>query len=690
MVDRARRVPPAAWLGGIVAGSFLLRWWVGRGFPGPFIMVDELIYAELGRSLAAGDGLLVRGAEYGTTSVLYPLLIAPAYLLFDSLPDAHGAVKTINAALMSAAAIPAYLLARRVLGTGLSLLAAVLAVALPSLAYTGTVMTENAFYPTFLLVALALVRALERPTPGRQALLLALSAAAVLIRVQGIALVAAALAAPAVLWLVSRAPLRPWAPLYGVVGGGAALLVLAQLARGSSLSSLLGAYAVVGETGYDVVAVAKYLFWHLAELDLYLGVFPLAAFVLLLLGARRLDAPAQAFLAATIALAACVLLVVAAFASQFASNRIQERNLFFLVPLFLIALLVWVDRGAPVGRRPVAIVLTLMAGVLPAAIPFDRFIETGAISDTLMLLPLWNLQDRITLPRVDEAVLLAGLAAAVVFLLLPRRWALALPLAVLVYFALAFRPVTLGAHSLRHASEGAVFTGIGAERRDWIDRALPDGAEAAILWTGKPDRFTVNQNEFFNRSVGTIYTLNGPVPGNLPETPVTVDEETGAVRSAAGPVRVDHVLTDGSIAPEGVPVARDERLGLTLYRVGGPLISTTSVEGVYDDQWSGPEVTYRRVRCRGGTLTVTLESDPSLFRAPQQVTATVSDRRGARQLSRVAFVRLEPDERGELEVELLPVDGVCTVRFQIAPTKTPPADGRELGIHFRSFSYEAP
>ena len=65
---------------------------------------------------------------------------------------------------MSLAAVPAYLIARRVVGKWLALLAALLAVAVPSMVYTATVMTENAYYPVFLLAALALVALLERPS----------------------------------------------------------------------------------------------------------------------------------------------------------------------------------------------------------------------------------------------------------------------------------------------------------------------------------------------------------------------------------------------------------------------------------------------------------------------------------------------------------------------------------------------
>ncbi|MEO5792018.1 MAG: glycosyltransferase family 39 protein, partial [Gaiellaceae bacterium] len=276
MVDRVRRatagVPVAVWLAVIVAGSVVFRAWLGSRMPAPFIFTDELTYQENARSLAAGEGIQVRDQPYGIVSVLYPLLLAPAYLLFDSLPDAYAAARTINAAVMSLAAVPAYLIARRLLPASWPLLAALLAVALPSLAYTGTLMSENAFYPAFLVAAWALVRALEEPTAIRQLVLLATCGAVTLVRVQGLSVLLAALTAPVLLRLVVRAPLRPWAPLYGVVTGGAVLVLAAQLARGASISSLFGAYRVVGEESYDLAEVLRFVFWHLAELDLYVGV----------------------------------------------------------------------------------------------------------------------------------------------------------------------------------------------------------------------------------------------------------------------------------------------------------------------------------------------------------------------------------------------------------------------------------
>ena len=383
---------------------------------------------------------------------------------------------------------------------------------------------------------------------------------------------------------------------------------------------------------------------------------------------------------------AWTLIVVAAFASRFA-GAIVERNMFVVAPLLLTALLVWIDRGAP-RPRVYAVVAACVAAVLPALIPYERFLQLKVRSDTLMIVPLWNVQDHVGLPRLDDVVLLGGVIAAAAFLLVPRRYALALPALVLLYFALAIQPIHAGPHGMEQAAAGALFEGIRKGPREWIDEAAGDGP-VAVLWTGKTNRFTVLMNEFFNRSLGPVYTLGGPLPGGMPETAVEVDEETGEIRrrSDGSVVEAQYVLTDGTIAIDGDPVATDEALGVTLYDVGGPLVSTTAVTGVDNDLWSGPEVTYRRVRCRGGSLRVTVGSDPGLFFKPQTVRATSTGGGDGRTVERT----FQPYEKMNLRVPLLPDGDVCTVRFEISPTAVPGGgDPRELGVRFLAFEYLKP
>src|SRR5438105_4172304 len=129
-------------------------------------------------------------------------------------------------------------------------------------------MTENAFYPVFAWLAYALVLALERPTLRRQVVLLALCALAFLTRAQAVALVAAALTAPLLLaWIERGRPRRlgAWKPLYGLVGGGALLLILAEAARGRSPSQILGGYSVTTEHAtYHVWPSLRWILYHVA------------------------------------------------------------------------------------------------------------------------------------------------------------------------------------------------------------------------------------------------------------------------------------------------------------------------------------------------------------------------------------------------------------------------------------------
>ena len=89
-------------------------------------MVDEIIWSEVARGIADAGEPLLRDEPDPGYSIVYPLLISPVYALFESLPDAYAGVKTLNALLMSLAAVPAFFLARRVVRDGLALLAALM------------------------------------------------------------------------------------------------------------------------------------------------------------------------------------------------------------------------------------------------------------------------------------------------------------------------------------------------------------------------------------------------------------------------------------------------------------------------------------------------------------------------------------------------------------------------------------
>ena len=92
---------------------------------------------------------------------------------------------------MSLAAVPAYLLARMFVSRRASVVVAAMTLLVPSMAYTGVVMTENACYPVFLLSVWLIARAVRRPTLGAQALALLGLGLLAFTRIQGAALVGA-------------------------------------------------------------------------------------------------------------------------------------------------------------------------------------------------------------------------------------------------------------------------------------------------------------------------------------------------------------------------------------------------------------------------------------------------------------------------------------------------------------------
>jgi hypothetical protein len=682
LVRQLARVPAWAWLTGIVIISALVRYVFGRGTPAPWIMVDELIYSELAKSLADSGRFLVRGEATAAYGIVYPALIAPAWALFESVPQAYAAAKAINALVMSLAAVPAYFLARRVLTEPLALAAAALTVAVPSMVYTATLMTENAFYPLFLAAALAMVLWLERPTALRTAIVLGVSLVAYLTRQQALALLPALLTAP--LLVAGRAAFRRYALVYGLGAAGVIGIILVQVARGRSPLGIFGAYEVAGRADYSVGEVAKWFAYHLGELSLSLGVVPFAALILLALMPRQLTERDRIFVAAALSLSFWLVLEVAIFASE-QTFRIEERNMFYVGPLFFIALLVWIERGLS-RPQPATAVAAMVAVGLPLVIPYDDFIGLNAVSDTVALLPLgWLVEHGLALSHASLVVLAGSVLAGLAFSFVPRRYALVLPALVLVYFAVSQHPI-VSQHRFRSAQH--LFGGITAKHRDWIDRAVGSDADVSLVWTGTSDKFTVWENELFNRSVGDVYTTGPAVPGGLAQTPVKVDRRTGYVRGPDGRVSAEYLLTDASVALDGTVVAEDKRKRMLVYRVDGPLRQLAFVDGLYpQDTWSKKYVTYTRHDCRGGALAVELESDPELFTKPNTVVARVGDRIVGRAVVWPALTKT-------LRIPLESDGDTCVVRFTVEKTAVPSVvtngdnpDPRPLGIHFNRFTY---
>ncbi|MGZ4409579.1 MAG: hypothetical protein ACXVY6_12415, partial [Gaiellaceae bacterium] len=344
---------------------------LGGLLKGPSVFADELIYMDATRSVADGHRPMERDQTYGR-GLLFPVAAAPVVAVSPNQLDAYRGLQWFNAFLFSLAAIPAFLLARRLLGAGWSVAVAALTVAAPSAVYSGMVLTEAAAYVTGTLALFALLLVVERPTPRHQLVALGSVALAALARPQ---LVALGVALPAGLavrwWLLPResrpailAGLRRLWPTLAAVGF---VVVVGAAALASGHASLRDYRDVF--TTYDVAAVARWSWYTLGNLGLYVAVIPLvaapAALTDLWSRGRKGSVRDASFLGVFVSINVITVLIVAAFSSAtFGGERLHDRYLFYVVPLWLVLFALWLVRGAPFSWRSLTVGAALSAALL--------------------------------------------------------------------------------------------------------------------------------------------------------------------------------------------------------------------------------------------------------------------------------------------------------------------------------------
>lgn len=562
--------------------------------PSPWIVPDEVIYSELAKSL--GDGRLpaIRDEVSFAYGVGYPALLAPIWAVVDDVATAYAFAKVLNALLLGITAVPAFFLARRFVDEVRALFVAALCVAAPSMIYAGTLMTEVALYPAFVLALLAMTAALERPALATQAGALGAIALASAIKMLSAVLLLAYVAAIALYhWLDTRegsswrGRLRAFTPTWIFLAGALIVGATVAVAFGRSLSEPLGAYAVV-LGNIDVLALPWWAVLHVAELDLQVAVIPFAATLIVAWrGLRpRADRSERLFVAVAGPVCAALVVVVAGFSStpfpgglDYPENvgRLNGRNTFVLAPLFLIGLMLALGLRAP-SRRGLA-VTGVVAGLLPALIPLERFLE-HAVAQTPSLVPWIRLESKASLAwPLGCLVLTGGLAALHV--------ARVRAVVTVVSVAVVLLATTLFTHpGMVSASKWTGDQAWGTSP-DWIERAAGD-ARVSVLWAERghgrfveqaPRHFALWLGEFFNRNVGDVYELGTPMPYGLPSTRVRLDDGRVVLEDGRVARLGTLVLAPCHVRVEGVPVARDLRTGMAVVRVSRPVRATVTEAG---------------------------------------------------------------------------------------------------------------
>ena len=570
------RAPLIALAGLVFVGAAALTL-AGRGIPTPWILIDELLHAELARGVRAGDGYSVRGHGIAG-SWTYPALLAP-------FAWSYSAMKTVNAVVIAATAVPVFLLARRLVSPISALAAAALTLLLPSMLFSSTLMLENLFLPLFVTACFVFALALERPTLAWQAAALLTIALAAATRVQGLLLIPVfALAA------VSMRKARAVAPALAVCGAVSIALGV-KLAAGG-----LGVYEQHSAAHYSVGGIATWLVRSVGELSLAVGIVPLAA----LLALRARTERERAF-GAVAGSATATLVCLAAVAAAWEPHGIKERYMVHVMPLLLLALVVWVERGA----RPRPWWAIALPAALAVALPLGRlFREASLLGNGWALLPF----DRAGLTTARVLLVAGALAATCLFFFAPR---------LSVIGVAAFLAVSTGVvySTIRNQSR-AVLALSGLSERHWVEHVTrapvtylnatalePESREGRYFDEWVP----VWETEFWNRNELDVLTLGTPEPTPMFQRYGSFDRRSGRISGTSSA----YVLVDPRFTPAGTRVASSGRL--VLYRATEPLRLASAIEGVYADGTTSGLATFTAWSGRG---TIVVQTD-----APAQVSA---------------------------------------------------------------------
>jgi hypothetical protein len=590
------------------------------------VMTDELLYVKLALGIWNHGRLEVHGEPAAVYSLLYSLLISPLVGLL-SPPSAYRLVLILNVVLMASTAVPTYLLARMSYGWRAgALVAAGLAVVVPWMAQSTNVATESIAYPAFAWAVLAIVYAVRTPGVRADGVAIVAIGVACLARTQFFVLAVALPVAIALfelrlaaqdttgLVIVRRAARRMWEG-HRLLIAGAVLGVLLVAVVG--LDTLIGSYAVTVQKGSLIPAgFARSVLDHAALVAVGFGALPLlfgVAFALETIWRPEGRGPV-ALAAVFVVVVPLVTFAVTSFDLRFTSGGgVQERYLFYVVPLVLVAAAGWFRN--PARRSPVAIALAAVAtGVVvrqqpyvPAPGGFAQFASPNREFFTVLDGRAQQLGSIVGLADLSASVVIAIaclVVAAAAYVARRRRHGTAAAavvgagLAVLLLAQLVYvLPRVVGEHNSIALS---LFGQRPLEGRDWVDRETPGPVglvQGVVNARGREPFFNQSVNsaiwwdaEFWNRSVERVYEFRGRDDLTLgPLRHLDLDVRSGDM-STSGRVDPRYLILSASdvrFAPEsrGRPVTHGD---LTLYRAVVPYRAAWATLGIREDGWTTP------------------------------------------------------------------------------------------------------
>jgi hypothetical protein len=640
---RIAAVPGWLWLSGIIVASFAGRFLAAASRPAPYYLPDEYIYPSLARSFAEHGRPLIRGAGAHFPALLDPIVTAPVWLLTNDTVTAFRLTQGVHALLFSLAAVPAYLVCRRLgLSLWIAVAVAALTVAVPDGVYSSTMLAESLAYPLVLAAVYAGVCMVGEAALGAQLGFAAFSALAVAARIQYAIVPVAVLAGELVAdhGRIHRSLRRLWLALILLVGAPVALLATLGSNRVLGVyahpSSAIDSGAILHWIGLEAMLLTYAGGWVIvpgALAGLTLGLF------------RSLRRTELAFAVTTVVLA-CGLLLASAQVAQTDSQRFQERYLFALVPLLAVAFGLYLKRGLP-WRIPVGL---LSAGLLllAARVPLSGYAAAHNKDDSPTLWAVIRLEGLVSVGNGALAVALIAAALSILAALLAFKKA---PAALILVAAIAACcSLSAGAAAFDSRTSRSLRGTLPTDLR-WVDHSrlgavdllAPPGSRKEQSW----------EQLFWNTSVKRLLLLGSPPIDRFAAKHVQVARD-GTLLVDGRPVRRPLLVQTYASTVQFSGMRRvGHQLIFDLYRPTGTPRLRLVAAGRYDDDWLAPRGVITVWTKTGGTLELVLAQQAGTQITPMRFTAREVDQR----------LQLRPGQRSTLTFRV-PAGGAWNLHFR--------------------------
>jgi hypothetical protein len=621
--------------------------WLGSGFALSlitrriadwFVMTDELLYERLALSIVRTHSVVphVHTEVVANINQLYPLVLASVFRHGEVLHGFHEA-HVLNAFVMTSAAIPAYLLARRVTANWwLPYVVAITSVAVPWLALSSFLLSEVVAYPAFVLALLALQASIARPSVRNDVLAVAAIALAVLARTQFYALaivLAAAILLRGAVERRFRETLREHVALVAlyVVGGLTALVLLA------TGHHVLGTYAQTAKGNPFPWHMIDSSPAHLATVALAGGLVPFivgGAWIAANLGSSETrERGAFAWLA--VSTIVTLTIEVTSFDLRFGGGIVRDRYLFYLTPVLLIAC----AAGLTASRLPrwslAAPLIVLAIGFAVDPLPtFQKFNADTPAS----VLDDWLLRELHGVNGARIFLVLAAVVLGVAFLeasmLAPRVVVAAVLSGAVLLAVTAETGYAFKRLFAINGTSGLPLTLDQSPVFEWVDREINTESKAVLVpYPVIPQDYWANVGywwdlEFWNKTVeyeaGIPNEFSGTPPGSFPKLAIRFDNHTG--RANVDPdAFVLQAVSESRFHIAGT--LRQTERNYNVVAPQRPWRADWISYGLYDDGWSRPNRAARiRVFAQPGqtgslqrTVTLVLVAPQSVDTRPARI-----------------------------------------------------------------------